>query len=217
MTDDDGLAATLGLATTMKEQLVRREGAGSDIAPMLELRHDGVLLSLVALIGDRDTALRLVGKLVALSDADQAVMIMDSYGQAFAADDAPNSLEVGELGQRFAAGDPSVYEALHLVSMRRDGSCSALQLTYTYDRRNVVWGEQVDLDLAASGGAYPAVLRTAFEAQLKRPVPALMPQQMADLLGCEMLVPTLTPPPRNRPCPCGSETKAKHCCWSGTK
>jgi uncharacterized protein YecA (UPF0149 family) len=78
----------------------------------------------------------------------------------------------------------------------------------------VVWHGGDGEPLETAGGAMVSSLRQGFVLQAKRPGPALNPATIASTLGIALATPALTPPPRNRPCPCGSGTKAKHCCWS---
>lgn len=202
------LADSLRIVKELKGQTVRH-GGDPDLAPMLELRRDGVLLHAAVLDGERDRVLALLHDLVVLSDADQAVMIADTF--ILNARHHPG--EHGDLAARFAAGDLEVYEALSLVSCEPTGRELAVTVPFTRRRRRIRWGEpKVD---GVESGAMIQALRVGFARQVLRrkegPVPPM--QEVANHLGIALLAVQLSPPPRNKPCPCGSGDKAKFCCW----
>lgn len=207
------LAATVAIIKTVKEQTVRRQGVGADLAPMLELRRHGVLSALAVIDGDRDRVLALLHALPAHTDVDRVVFVADAYTWTPDGEPPDHGLEPDELAHRFAAGDPSVTECLQLVAIDRDGTEPAsIQIGYTYDRRRVVWADPEPMDIA--GGDMIDAIREGFADQATRSRPPVGVTWLADYLGCLLVEPRLIRPPRNEPCPCGSGTKAKHCCWS---
>jgi len=58
------------------------------------------------------------------------------------------------------------------------------------------------------------MLIRGFAVQAARPTRPTPLPEICRALHVDYLVPMITPPPRNRPCPCGSGSKAKHCCWA---
>lgn len=212
VSDDEVVRRALEAAKDIKAAGVRREGPGADPAPMLDLRLEGLSLGVAIVDGERDRMLSLLRTLVALSAADLAVFITDAYGLTSPADAGWPELEVGELGRRHAAGDPTVYECLNVVSVARDGTAGALKVQYHYEGRSLVWHD--DLDVGIEGGDVLARLRQGFMAQSVRPMPAMNATDLAEALGVVVATPALVAPPRNEPCPCGSGVKAKKCCWS---
>lgn len=203
---------TLRVAQSLKEAAVRREGIGTDLPMSLVMVKDGDPIAVMTLMGTRDELLVMTYGIVAIGDADQVVQVIDAYGTL-----KPDSLpDHGDLARAFGAGDRSVYECLHVTSVRADGALGAIQCPYTYQGRSIVWGEVYDVaekdpDLEI-GGDFPMAMRAGFEAQRTRTRPGLSPAEIGMLLDCEVGSAKTATAGRNRPCPCGSGRKIKHCC-----
>lgn len=217
------------VAKTLKEDLVAAHGPGSDLATQLALFHEGVLLGIVMLDGDRDVMLQQVVQAVALTNADQASHVVEAYmgrgvempegmtpEEAIADPDRlmPNYRH-GDMQARFAAGDRDITELIHVMSTARSLETELRALPYHYDEARVVWdGEWSQPEALA--GTIPRAMRLGFEAQAKRQGPALNVAAVVEMIGARlgiMPMPVATPP-RNEPCPCGSGQKAKRCCWA---
>lgn len=200
-------------AQQLKEQAVRRDGVGTDITPMLHLHKEGLSLGVAILEGEREETLSMIIAIVALSEADQVVLVYDAYGVL-----SPNWIpEYGDLARAFGNGNPDVYECLNATSVSADGTTTWLQSRYTYDGRTVVWAELsdvvTDVGIGEMDGDFPNAVRCGLQGQKERPGPPLTPPEIAAFVGCKFVVPRMRRPLRNEPCPCGSGRKAKLCCW----
>lgn len=206
----------LRLAKLLKEDLVRMEGIGADLCPMLILHHEGQHLGVIAIVGDQSEVLATTATAIALSDADEATHSADSYSY-HPPPGAGREAVYGDLPRWFAEGDPYTSECLMTYTRWRDGRARCTEIPYTYDGRTLVWGDTWDPGRADDmTGAVVAAITKGFEAQATRPAPALTVAEIAVLLGCSVAMPVMARPPRNKPCPCGSGLKAKLCCWAAT-
>lgn len=205
-------------ARLWKQRLVRIEGVGTDVQPVIEVWRDDDPLGVVYLHG-RETPERAVEMRAAIRafGATGIVFIMEAYyelGPSFGA---------GPMKPRFAAGDESVAEAVMVNVLECTGlDCGLAVLPYRYEGRKVRWLPPPAYDMAedstaALGGDVPDLVIPAFaEAALLTDRTAAL-QEFAGL-GLELEeVPELRPrtvdaPGRNAPCPCGSGVKFKQCC-----
>jgi hypothetical protein len=213
--------AAIAAAMELKEQIVRREGVGTDVAHMLDLRRDSTPLVTLCLKGDRNLWLLQLEAGPALTDADTALFIVEGYGSTSKRlwDWATSpDYQYGELRRLFAEGNPEVHEALMVNVRRRDGFYAFVERPYRYDGRRIEWLDAVDLDSESGGqddGEIQRALARGFEGQARRPGPAMSGVELARFLKLEAVAYVPRRPPRNEPCPCGSGLKAKRCCWSG--
>jgi hypothetical protein len=206
-------------AMALKSETVARDGLGTDVGILLDLRREGLLLGVLALERDeRRQDLATAATVVSLSDADQVTYIADAFQwRAPAGTPYPGPLEPGCLARWFAEGCPHVSEALTASSRRADGESAGAVCVYRYEGRRVVWDPPATApDWVEQGGDVPDALDLGFQAQAVRPVPALSVAAIAVQLELVAATPVLRRPPRNGPCPCGSGQKAKLCCWAAT-
>lgn len=203
--------------TTAKEQkevVVRREGVGTDIVPLLMFVHDGVVTGAIVMDG---SPYKYLEPAVALTDAEAVVMVTECW---FYRDDSAATPEERDRhwadkrpSQRFAEGDPNAFEALLVVTWDSTGHGTLQQAPYRYDGRRIEWLEPGSDPIAnADGDMYDAV-RAGFAARAERPVPAVPLDIVASLLHTTAFEVHFVRPTRNDPCPCGSGKKAKACCW----
>lgn len=206
----------LQLATLWKETIVAANGVGSDINPVLVLQRDGVDLAFLGLPGDPSTRNAAITTAITTSNADQVVIVHEGYTWD-GADYVDGYLnDPRSLVQRFADGDPHVFETLNVLwATATEGRLAALP--YRYVGRTVQW--QPDkvtsrpTDEVTVGGSVVEAVHDGFVQQAKRSEPALGMEQLARATGLQVIAPMLPRPDRNAPCPCGSGRKSKTCCW----
>jgi hypothetical protein len=209
---DATVADALKRGARMKERLVAELGIGERFPLMVELRRDGVLLGTALPDSARHAILKMVMMTIALSDADHVLLLGEAF--AFHAEQEPARRPAdGELARWFAAGEPNTHECLQAVSAHRDGRFQLGQHTFHHEGRRVVW-DHLHVYGVESTGELTLRMCHGFAMQRTRPFPALSMHEVAAVLECAVLVPRLSTPKRNRPCPCGSGTKAKLCCWA---
>lgn len=175
----------LGVTCDRKRHIVARRGVGSDVAPMLDLRGEDGPLGVFAITEARDEALAMIPVIIGLSDAARVLFVAEGYR-------APRpdveAVEVGELAQRFAAGDIKVDEDVQVLGFDRAGPCVAISALYRYDGRKVRFDEPrestFDLgDPGAYGGAIPDAVRQGYELQAHRNGPAQTIEAIGAMIG----------------------------------
>jgi hypothetical protein len=210
----------LRCAVQLKECIVARDGVGSDLEPQLLLMDKrSTTIGVMPLLMERFAAAYTMAQAIGLSDCHQAIHVVEGY--EFDAD--PEALrhhaehgEHGDLAAKFAAGDKRVLECVVVVSMYRDGACSAVRVPYTYRGRAVEWAAERWMGPEdGADGLIPEAMGAGFDAQRGRSVRALTMVELSMRLGVPILMPMPEPrPERNSPCPCGSGLKSKLCCWA---
>lgn len=201
----------LGLRLTMrtaKGARVTEAGVGGDLDARLVTAVGDHVIGAYRLCGDAGPETVLTT--IALSDCDTAIFCTDVY---LALDGRS-----GDLGQRFASGDPGVGEALVQVACIRSGALYVLYDQYHYDGNRIVWPHLPQRPTTGiSEGVQPVarVMRAAFAHQRKRHGPALIqPGSGLIHLGGTDLVDgdTVVAFALISPCPCGSERPMSECC-----
>lgn len=210
--DLDVATEALRRAKAMKEEIVKRHGVGEDLVPHLDLWVGGLPWMTVFMNGKGlDHAKVIVGAL-GFSRCDLAVMVTEGYSltSSLPHDDR---LRRGELAERFAAGDPAVREGLIIGILPREGSPRTWTVTYRYDGRAVVWGDE-DLSDNSEGiipqaAAFGYAHRAAEERLMDHDELTRHLMTLGTVEAVGQFIEKA--PPRNAPCPCGSGQKAKRC------
>ncbi|HVT78394.1 MAG TPA: SEC-C domain-containing protein [Acidimicrobiales bacterium] len=223
MSDRQPLPAFLGVAAearALKERLVKLRGRGNDLEPLLFVFRDGeefARCNMASVWGpDRDTRLDALRNTIAVLAPEEVVLVHETF-MAF----APNLDQDGPLlSQRFAAGDPTVREAVTVLHMNSAGEGAQAMFPYTYRGRTVVWedppsiaGDDPDPTIEVQGDVPDAImsgLRAGGDPySIVEARAALEPLGVA-VIATDELDSFLTAG-RNELCPCGSGKKYKHC------
>jgi hypothetical protein len=184
-------ASALRTAKQLKADIVRDEGIGADLVPVLWLfgeSEDDPPLGLLAIPfeddeGNDDNA--AVGLAVALSDARRVAFVCEGY---LFSGSAPGEEPDKPSAVLFAEGDPRVRECITVLGVDRDDDSAAFlsSCPYRYNGRTVVWDDDATLvsrDLNTLGGASVVAVGAGFRAQRTRPTPALSVSEIANRLG----------------------------------
>lgn len=126
-----------------KEHYVRKDGPGTDLAPMVAAHSAIDAHALMVLAPEKHDACVIGATMVALLRPCRLVYVTESYSLATTsdaeADRILDSLPGGSLAQAFAAGDQRVTEAITVWSFDPDGLMLD-RLAYRYgDKRDVIW------------------------------------------------------------------------------
>jgi hypothetical protein len=197
-----------------KQALVHDRGVGTDLPATLLTLYRGKPLGAYRIQDLRQSAevTALTQTAVALSAADMAAFISEHYVQA-------NDEDNDEwLGERFAAGDPAVHEAIALVLVTPEGRVSVDFDVYRYEGKTIVW-QKVENPSPGLARHMAAVCRhhvlPAFEAQAQRAGPPVLgPGGHIHLLGSHRVSDTdiLVHFALHNVCPCGSGRSMNDCC-----
>lgn len=195
-----------------KERLVATGGVGADISPAVVTLAGPNLVGaydLGALHGPARDASVIAA--IALSDCDRAVLCYEAY-ISISGDYPPNT----DLAPQFAAGDPSVAEAVVMNFVTRDGFSTDRTFPYTYAGRKVQWQSSPSpVNYAHSQIARQVQLMLeGFERQADRGTgPVLTPGAQLHLVGEEVMEHVaLVSFAVTAPCPCGSQQPIEQCC-----
>lgn len=208
------VSSEMRVAQSLKDELVRRDGIGSDLPPMLHLLREGQTLAWLVVgeddVADLDPFLSAVGTLIGLSDADEACYMSEGFAIV------PGGSEHGDYQARFAAGDPEVYECLAFAAGHFSGRFHAALSEYRYEGRRIRWlGTRTSDDLGE--GLLARTYEQAWAYQDRRKAEGFPTLPIADLavaVGCQMaVVPILRPRRPDGPCGCESGRMAAECCW----
>lgn len=205
-------------AMIFKQRLVRTQGVGTDVRPLIEVWRDDEVMGIVYVSG-LDTPARVaeIGATIQAFGATAIVFIMEAYFEL-----GPR-FQGGDMARRFAAGDETVAESVMVNVLDHTGQHSGLAvLPYRYVGRKVRWlpppafDEAMDAQRHMSGDVPDGVMPFfAASALLTDRTAAL---QEFEAMGLELVeVPGVSPrqvdsTPRNARCPCGSGLKFKQCC-----
>lgn len=212
--DPNPLLRQLTAATRAhKQAVVHANGIGTDIPSTLLTLQRGQHLG--AYRGEhlhqRHERVALAHTAIALSNADTAVFITEQYVL-----DNDDSHEW--LGQRFAAGDPAVHEALCLIVVTNRGHVSVGWDPYRYQGKQVEWltlnNPSPELTRELVQIAHADVV-PAFEAQAQRNGPPLLGTgSHIHLLGSQQVNDdqALVHFALCNTCPCGSGRAMNDCC-----
>jgi hypothetical protein len=207
--------AAINAARDLKETIVRRDGPGAELLPMLGLWHDGQCLGYLVLTVDRPKVLEAFRTAVPRTGADMIQHVHESYFGHWPDDDGPSKdAPIGTLEALFKAGDPHVREVVWCMTATAEKAITAA-LAYEYGpNRTVRWLDEPEAEPKEAtdlGGAYAGALAEAFEDPNRSSEPLAA-------VGLDLGISVFTwypvPPARNEPCPCGSGLKAKRCCWA---
>lgn len=209
---------SINAARLHKQRLVRDQGVGTDIHPVMEVWRDDDLLGVVYL-SPRDTPTRVaeIGATIRAFGATTVVFIMEAFYEL-----GP-TFRGGNMQQRFADGDKTVAESVMVNVLDCTGRHSGLAvLPYRYEGRKVRWlpppafDESVDSERHMGGDLPDGVMPHFAQSALLTDRTAAL--QEFEALGLELVdVPRVTPRRvdsigRNARCPCGSGLKFKQCC-----
>jgi hypothetical protein len=177
----------------MKEDLVRSNGIGADVPPMLAVGQDGVLGGVFGMDwADRGEAHRACMERLAvvavLTDYDEFIFAIEGYGTS-----QPVETDGAGCSRWTAPGHQS-----HLRGIGPEGGPAATDSDWSARRLGETFrrGELAERFAQGDPTVYEGVMISS---------------------GMSLLEVHLSPPPRNDPCPCGSGIKAKRCCWSPTR
>jgi len=193
----------------LKTKLVADEGIGTDIPNVMLTTRGHQLIDTHLLAGETTAAAGLMACAILLSDADRVFFGFDVY---YELDPDAHPLP-GDLGRRFAAGDPAVCEAIHITCVPEHGPPLSIFRTYHYEGRVVVWDDRIEM---AGRGPYARSASYAFEQRRHSPLPPALirPGNKVELLG-------EAPGPHGElgllfalslGCPCGSNRATGDCC-----
>lgn len=192
----DGMDQYILAAQRLKESLVRDEGIGADLVPMLTLITDQTPSSLIQLGGPHlETAAMWA---VVAFQPEEVISTCEAYI------DPVNLCRADNLMEAFPT-DSSVWEVL-MVSHSVPGQARGCILPYRYDGRTVEWR----CDICSNGDAPVfSPLARGIEAGFRSridPVDALLELQHQDAV-VDLIDPR---------CPCGSGTAFVDCCLPST-
>lgn len=191
------LAPFLEVAKRRKDALAHSEGAAVTLRPHLTLYKDGRPLGCAYVPeAGHEQWFPFIQGAIAASDATVASFTIESYVLVTAAE--------------HDAGEPLVADAMVCAVATTDGY-ALMAAPFRRAGREVLWGSTIISEARVARDLLDA-LRKGFEEQAERTSPALSVRDIGERFST--LVEYPTPPPRNRPCPCGSGIKAKSCCWA---
>jgi len=194
--------------TGLKSKLVWERGVGVDV-PRTLLTCRGSQLIEAYPLDDDDTVAMIMAAAIMLSDADRAFVGCDVYYEMA---DNPYVPPPGDLGRRFAMGDPDVCEALQIMCVPETGPATSIFRTYTYDGRTVRWENRIEVDGSAG---YVSALQVAFRHRAEHPdeTSLIQPGTRVHLLDQQPLgadIGLLFA--LSLGCPCGSGRTIQDCC-----
>lgn len=199
----------------VKQDLVTRKGKGTDIKAMLDLQ--GVNGRVIAEVNapTRDDALQAVAATIAATRPSIAIFMCDTYtftGGSLATLMMMNNYALGDLADRFKAGDPHVKEALWVSGRSSKGETIGHALPYEYEGRQLHWLPE-QLDSPTFIGDFADALEHGFDLVAANADPGaqmLRAKELGVQMNTEEAIRAALPG-RNEPCFCGSGRKYKAC------
>lgn len=209
------LDQAIGGAKKVKEDLVSRQGKGTDIKAMLDLQGANGRVIAEVHTPTRDDALEAITAAIAATRPSIAVFMCDTYvftGSTLTTLMMMNDYSLGDLADRFKAGDPHVKEALWVSGRTSEGETIGHALPYEYEGRKLRWLPE-QTDTATFVGDFADALERGFDLVADNVDPGaqlLRAKELGVRISTEEAIRAALPG-RNEPCFCGSGRKFKHC------